>query len=242
MKKNYLFFLIISVYIQSYAQSNCEDAHSDVIYAYSHVKSAYNSNNITHLKYYSKRSLDAFNRAKKKLNACKCEASYNNAYDASELLDNVSNSKTFEDGRFYVKRARDIAKKVINELDLCTQLSIEDEVLAELENKQFKLKQQQIELNLKEEQIKLKLAEKEAKELYLKKEQLIQKNELAIIANVRTFNDILLACECDTEIVEIERDKGVFLSKNLEEIKANYLTIIKSMTTNYLQKLSACDN
>ncbi len=242
MKKNYLFFLIITVYIQSFAQTSCEDAHSDVIYAYSHVKSAYNSNNITHLKYYSKRSLDAFNRAKKKLNYCKCEASYNYAYDAYELLNKVSNSETFEDGRFYVKRARDIAKKVINELELCTQLSIEDEALAELENEQFKLKQQQIELNLKEEQIKLKLAEKEVKELHLKKEQLIQKNELAILANVRTFNDMLMACECGTEISEIKRNKEVFLSKNLDEIKANYLTIIKNMTTNYLQKLSACDN
>lgn len=242
MKKNYLFFLFITVYMQSFAQLSCEDAHSDVIYAYSHVKSAYDSNNITHLKYYSKKSLDAFNRAKVKLNACNCEASYNNAYDASELLDKVSNSETFEDGRFYVKRARDIAKKVIDELELCTQLSVEDEALAELESEQFKLKQQQIELNLKEEEIKLKLAERDAKELRLKKEQLIKRNELALTANVKTFNDVLNACECGTEISEIKRDKEVFLSKNLDEIKANYLTIIKSITNNYLQKLSACDN
>ena len=148
MKKNYLFFLISFAYIQSYAQSNCEDAHSDVIYAYSHVKSAYDSNNISHLKDYSKRSTDAFNRAKKILNDCGCETSYNYAFDASELLSKVEDVKTYEDGRFYVKRARDIAKKVINELELCTKLTQEDEALASLEYDRLKLKQQQIELNL----------------------------------------------------------------------------------------------
>ena len=242
MKKNYLFFLIITVYMQSYAQIDCNDAHSDVIYAYSHVKSAYDSNNITHLKYYSKRSLDAFNRAKKKLNSCECEASYNYAYDAFELLDRVSSSETFEDGRFYVKRAREIAKKVINELEICTQLSSDDEAMAELENERLKLKQQQIELNLKEEQIKLKLAEREIKELRLIKEQLIKKNELALIESVRALNGILTACECNSEVLVIERDKKVFLSKDLEEIKAHYLTITKNITSSYLKKIKDCTN
>ena len=173
MKKNYLFFLFSIAFIYTYAQNKCEDAHSDVIYAYSHVKSAYNSNNISHLKDYSARSTDAFNRAKKILNECGCETSYNYAFDAAELLSKVENTKTFEDGRFYVKRARDIAKNVINELELCTKLTQEDEAIAELEYDRLKLKQQQIELKLKEEQLKQKLAQKHAEELRLKKEQLI---------------------------------------------------------------------
>jgi hypothetical protein len=240
MKKSYLFFLLSITFLYSNAQNNCEDAHSDVIYAYSHVKSAYESNNISHLKDYSKRSTDAFNRAKKILNDCGCETSYNYAFDASELLSKVEDVKTYEDGRFYVKRARDIAKKVINELELCTKLTQEDEALASLEYDRLKLKQQQIELNLKEEKIKQKLAEREAAELRLKKEQLITKNDLALSTNLESFNSILSVCDCDIEMPEINYKKQALLSKDISQIKKDYLTIFKNMTSNYLDKLNAC--
>lgn len=240
MKKIYLFFLTITMSVSSYAQSNCADAHADLIYAYSHVKSAYDSNNITHLKDFSNRSFDAFERTKKNLETC-CETAYNYAYDAAELLSKVEQAKTFEDGRFYVKRARDIAKKVINELEICTKLSGEDEALAALEHERFKLKQQQIELKLKEQQIKDKLAARGAKELRLKKESLIRKNELALIANVKTLNEVLDACDCDAEITLNERDKDVFLTQELGEIKSQYLTIIKDVTSNYLSKIDNCN-
>ncbi len=240
MKKIYLFFLTIAIPVSSNAQSNCADAHADLIYAYSHVKSAYDSNNITHLKDFSNRSFDAFERTKVNLETC-CETAYNYAYDAAELLSKVANAKTFEDGRFYVKRAREIAKKVINELEICTKLSSEDEALAALENERFKLKQQQIELKLKEQQIKNKMAARSAKELRLKKESLIRKNELALIANLKTLNEVLDACDCDSEITLNERDKDNFLTKNLGEIKTQYLIIIKDVTSNYLSKLDNCD-
>jgi len=240
MKKIYLFFLIITLTASSYAQSNCSDAHADLIYAYSHVKSAYDSNNVTHLKDFSNRSFDAFERTKKNLETC-CETAYNYAYDAAELLSKVENVKTFEDGRFYVKRAREIAKKVIDELEICTKLSSEDEALAALENEQFKLQQQQIELKLKEQQIKNKMAARSAKELQLKKESLIRKNELALIANVITLNKVLDACDCNAEITLNERDKDKFLAKNLGEIKSQYLIISKDVTSNYLSKLDNCN-
>lgn len=242
MNKNYLFFLLSIAFLYSNAQNKCEDAHSDVIYAYSHVKSAYDSNNISHLKDYSNRSTDAFNRAKKILNDCDCETSYNYAFDASELLSKVENAKTFEDGRFYVKRARDIAKKVINELEICTKLTQENEDLAALEHERLKLQQQQIELGLKEEKIKQKLAEKEAAELRLKKEQLIIKNDLALTSNLENFNNILNVCDCDLEMPEINYKKEALFSKDLNEIKKEYLTIFKNMTSNYLDKLNACND
>lgn len=239
MKQCYLFALFI-ICINVSAQSDCEAAHSDVIYAYSHVKSAYDSNNVTHLKDYSKRSFDAFTKAKSILNDCGCDASYNKAYDAAELLGKVENVKTFEDGRFYVKRARDIAKDVINELELCTKLSEEDEAIIALSYERLKLKEQQIELALKEEKLKQQLAQREAKELLLKKEQLIRKNEIALDANIATFNDALDACNCAFEVKKVAYQKDLLLSKNLNQIKKEYLTIFKKMTSNYLEKLNAC--
>lgn len=119
MKKNYLFFLFITISVFSHGQENCQEADSDLIYAYSHIKSAYNSNNIHHLKYYAKKSLESFKRARPKLKTCGCEIAYNKVYDAIELLENVESAKTNEDGRFYVKRTREIAKNSITEMDKC---------------------------------------------------------------------------------------------------------------------------
>ena len=222
------------------AQNSCEEAHSDVIYGYSHVKSAYDSNNISHLKDYAKRSFEAFERAKKILEDCGCEASYNKAYDAAALLHKVEPVATFEDGRFYVKRARDIAKDVINELEICTKLSEEDEAIVALEHERLKLQKQQIELKLKEEKLKHQLAQKEAKELLLKKEQLIQKNEIALDANISTFNDALNACNCEVKVEKVTYEKNKLLNKDLNQIKKEYLSIFKKMTNNYLEKLNAC--
>lgn len=122
MKIKSFFFLIISFCLQSHSQTNCSDANSDVVYAYSHVKTAYASNNLDHLKYWSNRSLEAFIRTKAKLESCGCKKAYNYSYDIVELLSNVESSKTNEDGRFYVKRARDLAREAINEFELCTEL------------------------------------------------------------------------------------------------------------------------
>ena len=239
MKQCYFIALFI-LCINVGAQSSCEEAHSDVIYGYSHVKSAYDSNNISHLKDYAKRSFEAFERAKKILEYCGCEASYNKAYDAAELLNKVEPVSTFEDGRFYVKRARDIAKDVINELEICTKLSEEDEAIVALEHERLKLQQQQIELKLKEENLKNQLAQKEAKELLLKKEQLIQKNEIALDTNISTFNDALNACSCEVKVEKITYEKNKLLNKDLNQIKKEYLSIFKKMTNNYLEKLNAC--
>ena len=120
MKKNYLLFLFITVCAYCFGQENCSEADSDLIYAYSHVKTAYNSNNIYHLKEYSKKSLEAFKRAKPKLKVCGCEIAYNKVYDAIDLLEQVEWVETNDEGRFYVQRARNIAKASITEMDKCT--------------------------------------------------------------------------------------------------------------------------
>ncbi|MEJ2113878.1 MAG: hypothetical protein P8X62_09385 [Flavobacteriaceae bacterium] len=77
--------------------------------------------------------MEAFERTKDKLESCGCEKAYNFAYDIVELLRNVESSETNEDGRFYVKRARDLAKETINELELCTELEAltEDKLIEE---------------------------------------------------------------------------------------------------------------
>lgn len=252
MKKHYAFCFFFLIFFKIQCQTNCSQADSDIIYAYSDVKSSYEANNISHLKEYAYKSLKAFERAKPKLKDCGCEISYSHAYDAAELLAKVEDAETYEDGRFYVKRARDIAKECITELDKCTAAeqvqqagnTSDDnhDALSELQNQQAELKQQQIELKRKEQEIKRKLAEQQKRELMLQKEQLINQYNTAISASVKNYNDNLKMCGCNNTIGKPTSDSNFLTSKSIEEIKGYYLNNLKELATSYLSYLNNCSN
>ncbi len=240
MKKIYIFYVFLLFYNASYAQVKCSDADSDINYAYSHVKKAYDANNISHLQQYAHRSLEAFKRATDILKACGCDDAYNNSIDGIELLEKVDAIETYEDGRFYVKRAREIARQSIADLDNCNQISLEEEQLLDLEMAQSKLQEQQLELQQKQEQLKLKMVEQKQKEIQLEKEVLIGNYETAIASNLKTYNDALRIYGCNSSI-EITAHSEMLFSKSNEEIKQHYINIIKKMTAIYLLKLDGCD-
>ena len=246
MKKYYPLFLFFLFFLKFQGQTNCSQADSDIIYAYSDVKTSYEANNISHLKEYAYKSLKAFERAKPKLKDCGCEASYNHAYDAAELLAKVVDAETFEDGRFFVKRARDIAKQSVIELDKCTAAEQaqqpEDNLndLAQLQNQQAKLKEQQMELKLKEQEIKLKLAKQKEKELILQKKQLINQYHSTVSSSVKHYNELLKLYGCNNTVGVPNNLSVPVSSKSLEDIKRFYLNILKELTTNYLTYLNDC--
>lgn len=225
-----------------YSQDDCEDANSDLIYAYSHVKSAYDSNNISHLKHYANRSLEAFERSKEKLTKCGCDTAYNLAYDAAELLARVEGTKTYEDGRFYVKRARDIGRETITALDKCTVLKDTNgnDELDTLQQEQERLKLQQEALKAKEEEIRIKLAQQEEKEFILKKKQLISTYETIISSHIKIYNKSLKVCNCTHEVIEKDRTAEAPETKSLETIKVHYVNQLKTITSMYQEALSTC--
>ena len=226
----------------SFGQSECQDAEPDLNYAYSNVKSAYEANNLTHLKYYANRSLESFKRAKPKLESCNCNNAYNNAYDGIELLAKVDNVDKYEDGRFYVKRAKELAKKSMIELDKCTIVTTEDEVLIALEHEESKLKEQQLALKEKEEALREKMLNQKDKELYHKKEQLINSYNTVISSNVKSYNDALKLCECESHELFIESEQlDTLATKSIEEIKFHYIKSLKGLTSSYLSQLNLCD-
>ena len=107
--KNYYIFLLSVLFIgQIQAQTKCSEADSDINYAYSHIKSAYDANNISDLQYYAYRSLEALRRAEPVLKACGCEPTLRLTEDGIALLERVDSAESYEDGRFYVKRAREL--------------------------------------------------------------------------------------------------------------------------------------
>jgi len=224
MKRNYFFCLFIIFCLKFQGQTDCSEADSDLIYAYSDIKTSYESNNISHLKYNAHKSLEAFKLAKPKLKSCGCEASYNYVYDAIELLERVDPTETYEDGRFYVKKVRELAKQSIIELDKCTaRIQEKDTTLETLQSEQEALKKQQMELKAKEKEIQLKLMQQQEKELALQKEQKISEYENAISSSLKNYNEILKICNCETEIFSSSENPGSILNKSLEEINTYYI-------------------
>ena len=249
--KNFSLLLFLVTSLNIIAQNtNCDDANSYLVNAYSHVKDAYESNNLSHLKYYANRSLESFKLSKNTLNDCDCETALKLANKSVELLAKVDYTETFEDGRFYVKRARDLSKESVIEIDKCSYSngSVETErfnnhksnELSDLQNEQLKLKQQQEALKLKENQIKEKLAQQNKKALKLKIEQLIISYKTAIASNTKTFNDTLKICDCRHKTIKGIESSQDLTTMNIEAIKMHYNNELKTLASNYLEQLNLC--
>lgn len=247
MKKIYFFLVALVPVTSLFAQDFCADADSNLIYAYSNVKAAYESNNLDHLKYYSEKSLKSFEKAKVNLEKCGCEKAYELAYDGSELLAHVESQETFEDGRFYVKRAKEIAQQSITALnefsaekDTDTTSIDEDEndELAALQIEKENLEAQRLALKQKEEAIAKKLAEQKEKTSILEKEALITKYEGALSLNLETYNELLKQYGSTSELSIENKSKDELLSKDKAEIKAYFINNIKQVTTAYLAELN----
>ncbi|MDO5969941.1 hypothetical protein Q4Q35_08975 [Flavivirga aquimarina] len=253
--KNYylLLFLFSSLIING--QEECDYANSYLVSAYSHVKDSYDSNNINHLQYYANRSLESFKHAKEELKGCNCKAALELTDKCIELLAKVDTADTFENGRFYVKRARDYGKNSVIEIDKCSantpsnddngdlaEADSQGSELTDLQNEQLKLKQQQEALKLKEQQIKLKLAEQKEKELLIQKKKLVLSYENAISSNINTYNETLNICGCiNYKPFRDNKSLEDMTEKSVKEVKAHYMNRIKSMSSEYVSLINSCD-
>lgn len=251
MKKYYSIFLLLLTPLISSSQSNCDDANSYLVNAYSHVKDAYDSNNIDHLKYYANRSLESFKLSKKTLNNCNCQIALDLTDKGIGLLEKVETANTYEDGRFYVKRARDVAKESVIEIDKCSMADYvantsdttiqEDHTLTEIQKEQLKLQKQQEALKLREAQIKTQLAQQKEKELILRKEQLILSYKNVMQRNVEIYNETLKICDCQHNPITVIQSNEDMLTKSIDDIKKHYNKNLKTLASNYLEQLNSED-
>lgn len=241
MKKIYLFIVLFPLCWSSYSQDD-DNVYSDLNYAYSDVKDSYEANNVSHLKYYANKSLEALKRAKPKLKTHHCEKAYNNVAEGIDLLEKVEFSETFEDGRFYVKRARENAKQSIIEFDKCNANTTDGDEISALKNEQERLAQMQEELKKKAADLQAKMAAEKEKELSLKKEILISNYKSVIASNIKTYNDFLNLCECAQEpITAVAVDDESLKAKRIDEIKLYFINNMKALTSNYVSQLNLCE-
>lgn len=218
--------------------SQCSDVQSDLSYAYSHVKDAFEANNLTHLQYYANRSLEAFKRAQEKFKTCKCEVADNLTYDNIITLEKVESSETFEDGRFYIKRAIEGAKNTMNALDKCTAVSSTSNYSAASTTINTTMIAQADASGLDP----LQLAAQKEQELKQIKQLLIGKNKAVVLSNIEVYNQALEICNCKSKILDITQneEENELISKSIEDIKSHYLNTLKELTSNYLTQLNQC--
>lgn len=254
MKTYYLLFIFTFTYSLSLqAQTDCDNANYYLVSAYSHVKDSYDSRNISHLKYYANRSLESLKLSKKALSGCKCDTAVKLASNASDLLIKVEDAETWEDGRFFVKRARDISKESVIAIDQCTaNMQANDVVtnnieltttgnseLADLQNEQLKLKQEQDALKLKQDAVKKKLALQKEKELQLEKQVLTLAFKKNIAKQIKTYNETLNISGCQyNSLKPIKSFEDAYDATN---IKTHYLNYLKALADNYINQLSTCN-
>lgn len=240
MKKYYIFLVSWSLLSTAFAQSKCSDADSDMNYAYSHVKSAYDSNNISDLKYFAYRSLDAMNRAVPILRNCGCEPTLSLIDRGIDLLKEVDPAETWEDGRFYVKRARDIAREAIATLDQCTQITVEEEELLSLEMEQNNLKQKQLELERQQKALQDKLIAQQKQEMRIQKEILVTSYDSALTSNLKSYNEAFVNCNCGSSLEKPAIIIEQLMEMENKEIKEIYVDAIRSLSNSYILKLESC--
>lgn len=246
--KNQILIIFLTLTLFAGAQTNCEDANYYLSSAYSHVKKAYDSpNNISDLKYYCNRSLESLKLAKNALNTCDCKKVIDLTNKGIDLLAQVEDAETDEDGRFFMKRARDICKESLVEIDKCSiginnsdtsTISKENNALINLQNEQLKLKQQQEALKQKEEEIKRKLALQQKKELELEKKTLLLSYNKAIAKQIKTYSETLNTLGCQyNSIKPITPLEEVF---DVRDIKTHYINYLKALASNYIDQLNTC--
>ncbi len=268
MKNSYIILMFLFLGYPVFSQSDdesvsdCEEADASLIYAYSNIKSAYKANNISHLKHYSERSLKSFKEAKTYLKGCGCQPGFDLAEKAVDLLVKVEPSETYEDGRYFVKKVREIAQESITELNKCLVASepeevIEEELVAEapakkpattennlaaLQLEQDRLEQQKLELKRKQQELEQKLANQKEKASKIEKEKLITSYEEAMNSNVNAFNNLLKMYGSATKLTYYGGNKSQLLLKSSEDIKSYYLDKGKTLTEAYLKKLKLCES
>ncbi|MBD0834891.1 hypothetical protein [Aestuariibaculum suncheonense] len=249
--KNFYYLLFLISTINLYAQNNCDNANAYLVSAYSHVKTSYEANNVSHLKYAAHRSLESINLAKKTLADCNCSKALEQANKALEVLAKVDDQPTYEDGRYFVKRAKEFCQQSVIEMDKCATSSYSMQVveeentadsndLASLKNEQAALLAQQEALKRKEAEIKRQLAEQKEKELLLKKQQLVVSYEKVIDLNIKTYNETLKSCNCGHQTIIKSSDSANTSDMSTEALKEYYTNQLKTLAKAYLAELDSC--
>ncbi len=240
MKKITLLTFLLVLSTAFVHAEECGTAYQDATYALEHTEKALQSNNIEHLKQYSRRALEAIEKVYTATEGCMCTEANNSSYDAKEHLSKALEKSKFEVSRFYVKSALSSIKSILISLDLCNEpdptydlvvdennlISQEQELLAQ--QQALLQKQKALEAQLKaQKELQARISrEKEIKLAEQKKIKYEAETNLLELESV--INRIVRIADCgNTEPMKIE------YTRTLEELEVESVNATK---TYYTQK------
>jgi hypothetical protein len=245
MKKITLLLLLFSLVVPAMAADQCGTAYQDATYALEHTEKALQSNNIEHLKQYSRRALEAMQKVYKDTENCGCSEANDSSYDVLEHLEKSLEKEKFEVSRYYVKSAFSSTKAILISLDLCNEpdpaydlvvdennlITQEQELLAQ--QQALLKKQKALEAQLKaQKELQAKISrEKEIKLAEQKKIKFEAETNLLELENV--INRFIRIMDCRNS----EPVSGDY-SRTLEELEMESINATKAYYTQKAREMA----
>ncbi len=126
MYKQFLLLSSLILIVKVQAQVSCDDAFSPASYSIAHTENAYESTNMEHVQEWSEKALETFSEVESITIDCECNEAADYAYKGYSAAEKCLDQSSWEEARFYSKRAMESAKQMMNALSLCSNMSVDD--------------------------------------------------------------------------------------------------------------------
>lgn len=111
------------------AQGSCDEAFSAASYSIAHTENAFEATNMEHVQEWSEKALETFSEVESITIDCDCNTAADYAYKGYSAAEKCLNQDSWEEARYYSKKAMESAREMMNALSLCSHMSI-DNILA----------------------------------------------------------------------------------------------------------------
>lgn len=251
MKKYYLLSFVFILFFNTIhsQQSNDKDVHFNLSKVSKNITLGIKSYNVEDLKYHARISKKAIEIVERLVESEQCYTTQDLAGSIAIYLETALLAEELVTARTYLNKTEDLIIKAFYEYDTCSaaggednnsNTAVDDTALTDLQKQQAELKAQQLALEQKAKAIKEQLAEQEEKESLLKKEQFIALNEKSITENIRVYNELLKACDCEASISNTSENISDMSTKKILQIRTHYLDKAIKISQNYITVLNDC--
>lgn len=235
----------------------CEFAYQNASYGFQHAETALEANNVTQLKQYAQRSLEAIQKALQSSTQCGCEAANEAGYDAIENLNKALEKTEYERVRFFVNKGRSNAQEILKSLDICSaspSVNNLDEQENDIVSQQQQLLEQQRLLEEKQRQLQEQIAtQKELqKKLAMQKAEMLKAQKELKLTSEETLSEletlineftIAMGCKTDGGVTSetFIRSLAELESESLDDTKGFYIAKAKEMASTLMNRLAGCE-
>ncbi len=257
--KKIVLVLFCFIFLTSNAQDLYNDALTAASYAYSHIKKAYEMNNMTHTHEYADKAIKSFMIVEELSGKCGCSEANETAYLAKVDLESLLSQDTYEQSRFYAKRVKELGFTVLSQLTDCQSkknfyyqdnMASIDNQMVEVSEKQRELEERKRQLEIEQKNLDAQIAhqnklkeEFEAKrDVELKEQALIKsKAELALDKLEKALQELGVMFD-DNSMIESQgnyvRSEADLMNETLIETKNYYIKTAKELTATAMKQIA----